>query len=195
MEDYHSIKVGYSTKSSALRHFRKNFKKAISDYTKAIELNPRDAKLYHIRGQGYIMIGQYDKAIADYTKAIELNPRDAKSYSGRVIAYHKNGQYDKVISDCNRVIELNHKFVAGAYYFRGRAYENKGHYDKAISDYTKAIELNPKLERAYINRGVSYFCIREYENAWDDVYKAESLGEQAHPKFLKMLRKASGRRK
>jgi hypothetical protein len=34
-----------------------------------------------------------------------------------------------------------------------------------------------------------------YEKAWDDVHKAEGLGWQVHPEFLKALREASGRQK
>jgi tetratricopeptide (TPR) repeat protein len=66
---------------------------------------------------------------------------------------------------------------------------------KAISDFNKAIEINPRDAMAYNNRGLAYFFKSDYEKAWDDVHKAEDLGQQAHPKFLKMLREASGRQK
>ena len=81
------------------------------------------------------------------------------------------------------------------YYNRGNVYRENDQYDKAISDYTKAIELNPRFSGAYNNRGVAYFFKREYEKAWDDVHKAEGLGWQVHPEFLKALREASGRQK
>ena len=55
--------------------------KAISDYNKAIEINPRDAKAYNNRGNAYQRKGQYDQAISDYNKALEINPRFAMAYS------------------------------------------------------------------------------------------------------------------
>jgi tetratricopeptide (TPR) repeat protein len=51
--------------------------KAISEYNKALEINPRFAKAYYNRGLAYDENGQYDKAISDYEKAIGLNPRYA----------------------------------------------------------------------------------------------------------------------
>ncbi|MCK5486751.1 MAG: tetratricopeptide repeat protein, partial [Desulfobacterales bacterium] len=45
------------------------YDKAISDYNKAIEINPKDAEAYYNRGYAYGEKGEYDKAISDYTKA------------------------------------------------------------------------------------------------------------------------------
>ena len=77
----------------------------------------------------------------------------------------------------------------------GIAYLNKGQFDRAISNFTKAIEVNPKFAMTYNNRAVCCFYKKEYDNAWNNVKKAQALGYQIHPKFLKMLREASGRDK
>ena len=66
---------------------KSQYDKAISDYTKAIEINPRFAEAYYNRGLAYGKKGQYDKAISDYTKAIEINPRFAEAYNNRGDAY------------------------------------------------------------------------------------------------------------
>ena len=60
------------------------YKKAIPDYNKAIEINPDFVVAYLNRGVTYRKMGEYEKAISDYTKAIELNPRYP-------IAYHNRG--------------------------------------------------------------------------------------------------------
>ena len=91
------------------------YDKDISDYNKAIEINPRDADAYSNRGTAYDTKGQYDKAISDYNKAIEINPRLADAYYNRGIAYGKRGQYDKAISDYSKAIEINPR-DADAYY-------------------------------------------------------------------------------
>jgi tetratricopeptide (TPR) repeat protein len=102
--------------------------------------------------------------------------------------------YDKAITDYSRAIELNPR-DAKAYYNRGNAYDNKGQYDKAITDYSRAIELNPRDAVAYYNRAIANVLKKEYEEAWDDVYKAQNLGHKVDPRFLKVLREASGRQK
>ena len=75
----------------------------------------------------------------------------------------------------------------------GIAYNNQGNTAKEIESYKKAIELDPDYADAYNNRAVAYYYMKEYDKAWDDVYKAQSLGYQLHPGFLKDLREASGR--
>jgi hypothetical protein len=48
---------------------------------------------------------------------------------------------------------------------------------------------------AFSNRGIAYFYKKEYDEAWDDVYKAKNLGYKVNSRFLKALRQASGREK
>ncbi|MEE8075142.1 MAG: tetratricopeptide repeat protein, partial [Candidatus Binatia bacterium] len=50
------------------------YDQAISDFNKALEINPRDAKAYNDRGVSYARKGQYDQAVSDYNKALEINP-------------------------------------------------------------------------------------------------------------------------
>jgi tetratricopeptide (TPR) repeat protein len=72
----------------------------------------------------------------------------------------------------------------------------KGEYDKALADYTKAIEIDPqRFAVAYAERAVIYFVKKEYDKAWDNVHKAQSLGQEVREGFLKALREASGRKK
>ena len=49
----------------------------LTDFNKAIEINPRDAEAYFNRGTAYGNKAQYDKAISDFSKTIDINPRDA----------------------------------------------------------------------------------------------------------------------
>ena len=109
-------------------------------------------------------------------------------------SYLEKGQWDKAIAEYNEAIELDPKYVE-AYFNRGNAYDEKGQYKQAISDFTKAIEINPRFAEAYNNRALSSYFKREYDKAWEDVHKAQNLGYQVHPEFLKTLRGASGREK
>jgi tetratricopeptide (TPR) repeat protein len=121
-----------------------DFDKTIADYTKAIEINPKDAIAFNNRGNAWYRKGDYDKAIADYTKAIEINPKDAIAYYNRGFAWDKKGYFDKAIADYTKAIEIDPKY-AKAYYSRGFAWDKKGDYGKAKADYDKAKEINPKL--------------------------------------------------
>ena len=64
---------------------------AITDFNKAIEINPQDAYAYYNRGIAKEKSGDYQGAIADLNKAIEINPQYANAYNNRGIAKRKLG--------------------------------------------------------------------------------------------------------
>ena len=71
-----------------------DYRGAIEDYTKVIELNPNYSKAYNNRGNSKAKLQDDSGAIADYTKAIELNP----NYSN---AYYNRGNSKKILKDTN----------------------------------------------------------------------------------------------
>ncbi len=150
---------------------RGQYDEAISDYTKALEIDPKFTEAYHNRGTAYGKKGRYDEAISDFTKALEINPRFAEAYRSRGSAYDDKGQYDEAISDYNKALEMN-PGDGLAYYNRGIAYAHKGQYDEAISDYIKVLEIDPKDAWTYNNRGIAYEKKGEYDQAISDYNKA-----------------------
>jgi tetratricopeptide (TPR) repeat protein len=82
---------------------------------------------------------------------------------------------------------------AKEYYDRGMARYEKGETDGAISDFTKAIKKKPRYGMAHYYRALTYLREKEYDKAWEDVHKAQSLGQEV--RFLETLRKNSGRKK
>ena len=153
---------------------KKEYDKAIVDFTKAIEISPRYALAYANRGTAYSYKSYKDKekAIADYTKAIEIDPTYAAIYNNRGSVYYIRRKYDTAITDYSKAIEIDPKYAL-AYVNRARAYYFKKEYDKAIADYTKIIEINPKSAAAYYDRGnLFYFQKKFYDKAIADYTKA-----------------------
>ena len=83
------------------------YDKAMSAFTKAIELDPNFALSYSNRGWVHIKLGQYEQAIADCTKAIELDPSLALAYNNRGWAYMELEQYEQAIADLDKAMELD----------------------------------------------------------------------------------------
>lgn len=107
-KDVYGIKIKsgiYVNRGSAYQNL-KQYDKAISDYNKAIELNPADADAYYGRGLVYYYLKQYNRAIDDYSKAIELNPNFAYAYNNRGITYLWLGKCKKAKSDFDKAIEI-----------------------------------------------------------------------------------------
>ncbi len=88
---------------------RGEYDQAISEFTKAVEMNPKDSRAYKNRGAAYMNKGQYNQAISDYTKALEINPRDAEVYNARGRTYYFSGKYKESWEDLNKAEELGYK--------------------------------------------------------------------------------------
>ena len=86
------------------------YDQAISDYSKAIEIDPKFATAYNNRGIAYRQKGQYDQAISDYNKALEINSTDAWAYSSRGVAYYSKKEYDKSWEDIKKAQNLGYQF-------------------------------------------------------------------------------------
>jgi tetratricopeptide (TPR) repeat protein len=67
-----------------------DFAGAISDYTKAIELNPKLKNVYFIRALSKEKLEDFRGALSDYSKDIELTPKNPGSYFNRgIVKYFK----------------------------------------------------------------------------------------------------------
>ena len=87
------------------------FKNAITDLTKVIEINPRDSDAYLRRGICYRYLEYFDHAIQDYNKAIEINPRYAETYYNRGGVYELLGINDKAQEDCCKAKQIEPGFL------------------------------------------------------------------------------------
>ncbi len=134
---------------------KEDWDSAITEYTKAIRLNPKAAEAYYGRGVAYEGKREYDKAIGDCTEAIRLNPEYVNAYCNRGAAYGNKGEYDNAIADYNEAIHLAPN-EANAYCNRGVVYGEKREWNKAVADLSEAIRLNPKYVSAYFQRGCAY---------------------------------------
>ena len=85
------------------------YDRAIAEFNKALEINPKDSGTYKNRGAAYVNKGQYDQAISDYTKALEINPKDAEVYNARGRAYYFRGKYKESWEDLNKAEDLGYK--------------------------------------------------------------------------------------
>ena len=125
------------------------YKEAIEDYDKAIELNQNNKNIYSNRGNCKYDIQQYKEAIKDYDKAIELNPNNEKAYYNKGLTKTKLKLYEESVECYNKAIDLNQEYYK-AYFNRYISQYNLKEYEKAIKDYKKLIDvLRNKLIEKY----------------------------------------------
>ena len=81
---------------------------AISDYTKAIDINPYDESAYYNRGISKRKLEDNYGAISDYTKAIEINPQFAKAYVNRGNSYYDLDNRWYACKDYKKAVFIGH---------------------------------------------------------------------------------------
>ena len=117
---------------------------ALSDFDKAIELNPNYIEARKYKTYIYERLGEYEKIISEYEKIIEIEPaiENYDFYLRYLNTYIENGS-KIALKVCEKIFEL---FPASdkLYELRGSTYYNLKDYNNAISDYKKAVELCPK---------------------------------------------------
>ncbi len=137
-----NLAMAYNNRGIAY-YDKKDLDRAIADFSKAIQLDPKYAIAYNNRGVAYRDKGDFDDAVADFSDAIRLDPNYAFAYGNRGIAYYDKKDLDRAIADYNDVILLDPKSAA-AYRNRGLAYLYSGNLAKALADVSQASEIDPK---------------------------------------------------
>jgi serine/threonine protein kinase/Flp pilus assembly protein TadD len=151
-----------------------NYNAAITDFTKAINLDPNEALYYDFRGASYNELEYYNKSITDYTKAINLDPNKASYYNWRAVSYFSLEYFNAAITDFTKAINLDPN-EALYYVNRGDAHYELGKYNDAIDDFGRGINLDPNDDDYYNRRGKVYYMSESYNAAIKDFTKAINL--------------------
>ena len=86
-----------------------NYREAIREYDKAIQVNPSYTAAYYNRSVAYTKTKKYDRAIDDCNKALQLDPNHANSYYTRGVAYWHLGSKNQAVKDLQAAANLRHK--------------------------------------------------------------------------------------
>lgn len=168
-----------------------DFKNAIKDLDKAIELDPADIASYTDRGKTKAYANDLEGAKKDFlyilTKDSTGGQAEAAFYYLGKITYYE-GQFEESIQYYDKLLVLV-PTDSEAYYNRAIAKGMKMDVAGSIKDYDKAIEINPNYMEAYANRGVAKINLlttkgniqptkEQTGDACADLKKAKQLGDK-----------------
>ena len=92
-------------------HNRGDYRKAIEEYDRFINLVPGRADAHYRRGMAYDNLGDFNRAMQDYNRAIEINPKLVEAYNNRGAVYDNLGDLNRAIKDYNNAIKLRPGFA------------------------------------------------------------------------------------
>jgi serine/threonine protein kinase/Flp pilus assembly protein TadD len=147
---------------------------ALSDYTQALQLDPKNQAVYLSRGNLRLQIGAFEEAIADYTQLLQLNPTHAGAFAHRCDAQLQRSAPETALSDCSTALQLNPN-LASAYRHRCAILLQLNAPQRALADCSKAVELDPNHAGVYVDRGLVRSKLADHQGAGVDFTKALEL--------------------
>lgn len=157
-----------------IRTSRSDWKGAIADASKAIELKPRRGEAFKERATARCYSGDLEGALADANKAVEYIPQDPSAWDLRGGIRARRGEHPRAIKDHAKAVELspeNPFFVHNL----GNSRLQAGDLDGAIADASRALELDPAFTAAFCTRGNAREKKGDAQGALEDLSKAVAL--------------------
>lgn len=71
------------------------YKEALEIYDRVLEMDPREARAHHAKGDIYDLMGRYNDAVTCYSKALECDPFNAETWYNKGVTLRKMGCTDE----------------------------------------------------------------------------------------------------
>jgi len=155
-----NLKANKHFKTGNKYYSEEKFKKAITEYEAALQLNPKLKAAFYYLGSSYIMVYrpgdesekniEYGSKATEYLqKALEQNPENKDIIQALGDINDKMRNFDLAEKYYLQVQEFTPEDPVSYYNLAG-FYNNNGKYDKAIEMYEKRIALDPTDPEGYL---------------------------------------------
>jgi tetratricopeptide (TPR) repeat protein len=142
------------------------YDQAISDFNRALEINPRYNKAYNNRGIVYRLTGQYNEAISDFNKSIAINALDAEAYNNLAWLLatagaqgFRNGKkaVELALNACRLSDWKNAEYLDTL----AAAYARAGDFDNAVKWQEKVLESSESVDMSEFRRRLHFYRERK----------------------------------
>lgn len=161
-------------KRAAIMAESKLLTQAIADMTKAILLDPSNARFRNTRGYFRLSQQDYPQAFQDFSDAIGLDGSFSQAHNNRGLARVATKDFEAGIKDFDEALKINPKYI-DAHNNKGYALMSIERFPEAVAEFTAAIALDPKYYNAWNNRGQAHLKSKQADQAIADFSEAIKL--------------------
>ncbi len=134
-----------------------NFRLAIPEFSRAVELNPSDPVYRSDLGLAFMFTRNLDEAIKQFEEAIKLDKRYSPAKNNLASAYMLKGDLERSRVLLTEVLnDPLYPTPQFAYFNLAKIYERQGKIDQAIEHYKLALDVEREYPDAYNNLGFLY---------------------------------------
>jgi tetratricopeptide (TPR) repeat protein len=156
-----------------------NYKDALADYTRVIQLVPNDGSAYFDRAVLYAKMGDKNAANADKQRATDHGcPEGSMQALDRARQMYYSGKF-QAAGQALTLLEQHGCRLPDLYIIRGRCRLAEESFQPAAEDFSRAMQIHPNIALFLVRAGV-YLNMENYEAALADCNKVI----EKHPLYL-----------
>jgi tetratricopeptide (TPR) repeat protein len=167
--------------------------KAAEYIQKAIDLNPKNPRIWYEMGQAKLSQKKYQESYDSFKKALDLNPKVNLSWWFLSNIALQLERYDEAVYDAEKAIELGYNAYQNSIVDIMRLvaiYEKVGNYSKVLEYYIMAVEEQPQNPQLYASLAAAYAKMGYKDEAIKSALKAAELDpdfKEEAEKFVQSL--------
>jgi Flp pilus assembly protein TadD len=158
----------------------KNWEKALTNYSKAAEIDANNPDIYNNIGVIYKELRQYDRAIEEFLRAVYLSPDNAKPYNNIGVVYYAKKDFSGAIRNYQKAIAIDPKNLE-ALNNLAVAYKRIGQLEQSKMVLNQALEINTAHSGTHYNLAVLYEEEGNFQSAIHFYQSFIELGSSTHP--------------
>jgi len=152
----------------------RKYVEAVSEWTKALELVPKEPRAHNSMGVALVETGKLDEAIVHYREALALAPDYAEAYNNLGDALvHKNAAKEALVQ-FQKAVQLDPTYTIARVNL-GTLLGRTGQIDQAIVQLKKVVELKPDAASARRDLGHALADNRRFQEASVELEEAVKL--------------------
>ena len=166
----------------------RNWEKALTNYSKAAELDASNPDIYNNIGVIYKELRQYDRAIEEFLTAAQLNPDYAKPYNNIGVVYYAKKDFANAIRNYQKAVSIDPENLE-ALNNLAVAYKHIDQLERSKSVLNQALKINPAHAGTHYNLAVLYEEEGNIESAIHFYQRFVDLASLSHPTLFVQVKK------